>query len=577
MLRGKSGARSDDNFHTAIERIRTYHKYGSYTLDFLRDEHVPVVYLDGEQSAEGVWNQLCAIGRLMRSPVKLAAGSGSRNGKSTEILPGNPSTGKRVFSTSIERPPDSEVHAALHDGGVDLCFSGEDNPTHFHASWLWSVDPKFVHPTSGQRLRSLSSFFRHRIASVQIRTTLPSSKSAFPRPPPGCLHSTGSVYHQTGTGQTHDDSQSRVVLNVSWEVQNGQSYESVYDVEWLQSRRYDQNALQKRRQASEITSSTAAISQKSGLVEIDYNSLSLNPEETRFELLDTIFRHGTVLVRGATPIVEDLESTVGGLALALAHRISHGQLYGDIFHVEHIPDAHNIAYTPISLPVHQDLAYYTSKPGLQLIHCVNAKGTVGGASLLVDAMAAATEFRSLAPDLYDVLLQCEATFVKQRGNADMVFRRPHIQEDSDGVITAVHWSPPFEGPLAIDASRVDDYFVAYAAFERMLNDFLPANELLLPLSPSLERQFVDYVKAYTVERQLVKGDILIFNNHRMLHGRRSFAVDTTDPENGRHLVGCYTDLDETINQYRLLRRQRLTTLGSPIYIPNPGNGSSSLL
>ena len=71
LNRGKSGARADDNFHTALERIRTYHKYGHVTLDFLREEHVPVVYLDGEQTAEGVWEQLCAIGRLMRSVVRL--------------------------------------------------------------------------------------------------------------------------------------------------------------------------------------------------------------------------------------------------------------------------------------------------------------------------------------------------------------------------------------------------------------------------------------------------------------------------------------------------------------------------
>ena len=73
LNRGKSGERADDNFHTALERIRTYRKYGATTLDFLRDEHVPVVYLDGEQTAEGVWEQLCAIGRLMRSPVRLLA------------------------------------------------------------------------------------------------------------------------------------------------------------------------------------------------------------------------------------------------------------------------------------------------------------------------------------------------------------------------------------------------------------------------------------------------------------------------------------------------------------------------
>ena len=93
----------------------------------------------------------------------------------------------------------------------------------------------------------------------------------------------------------------------------------------------------------------------------------------------------------------------------------------------------------------------------------------------------------------------------------------------------------------------------------------------------MERKLIDYAHAHTWTKRLEPGEILVFNNQRMLHGRRSFQVEMDQPTNGRHLVGCYTDLDETLNQYRLLRRHHLTDLGSPDYIPNPGNGSSSLI
>ena len=351
---------------------------------------------------------------------------------------------------------------------------------------------------------------------------------------------------------------------------------SQYDMEWLHSRRYDEKALEHRHQSIEVTPSTA-LSRERGLTKINFDLLlESDPSKAHFAILDALFRDGAVLVTGATPNPDNVESTVGDLAVALAKRISHGHLYGDIFHVQHIPDAHNIAYTTVPLPVHQDLAYYTSKPGLQYLHCVNNKGTVGGESTLLDGLAAATEFKHLAPDLYQILLECEATFLKQRGNADMVFRRPHIEEDSTGTITAMHWSPPFEGPLAIDAARVDDYFVAYTAFERMVNDFLPADRYILPIDNALEQQLIDYSREYTVERKLQDGDIMIFNNQRMLHGRRSFDVSTDQPTNGRHLVGCYTDIDETLNQYRLLRRKYFGDLKTPEYMRNPGNGSSSL-
>lgn len=75
MKRGESGDRADDNFQTAIQRIRNYHKYHHVTIDFLREQNVPIVYLDGSTTSEGVWEQLRSIGRLMRSAVRLPLGN----------------------------------------------------------------------------------------------------------------------------------------------------------------------------------------------------------------------------------------------------------------------------------------------------------------------------------------------------------------------------------------------------------------------------------------------------------------------------------------------------------------------
>jgi adenylate kinase len=69
---GNSGQvrREDDNFQTALQRLRTFHKYHHVTLEWLREQHVPIVNLDSTGSAESVWDQLKAIGRLMRPAVK---------------------------------------------------------------------------------------------------------------------------------------------------------------------------------------------------------------------------------------------------------------------------------------------------------------------------------------------------------------------------------------------------------------------------------------------------------------------------------------------------------------------------
>lgn len=63
--------REDDNFQAALQRLRTFHKYHHSTIEWLREQHVPIVNLDCSGSAESVWQQLVAIGRLMRPAVKL--------------------------------------------------------------------------------------------------------------------------------------------------------------------------------------------------------------------------------------------------------------------------------------------------------------------------------------------------------------------------------------------------------------------------------------------------------------------------------------------------------------------------
>ena len=70
MLKRREG-RLDDNLDTALQRLRTYHQYHPSTLQWLREQHVPILNLDGSGTPESVWQQLVAIGRLMRPVVQL--------------------------------------------------------------------------------------------------------------------------------------------------------------------------------------------------------------------------------------------------------------------------------------------------------------------------------------------------------------------------------------------------------------------------------------------------------------------------------------------------------------------------
>ncbi|KAL7546047.1 hypothetical protein ACHAWF_014603 [Thalassiosira exigua] len=84
-LEGKAptNVRSDDNVHTAIQRLKNYHQHHHSTMSWLKEIRVPIVELDCSGSKEDVWSQLMAIGRLMRPaaalpPASVKAAEGAR-------------------------------------------------------------------------------------------------------------------------------------------------------------------------------------------------------------------------------------------------------------------------------------------------------------------------------------------------------------------------------------------------------------------------------------------------------------------------------------------------------------------
>jgi Taurine catabolism dioxygenase TauD, TfdA family len=500
--------------------------------------------------------------------------------------------------------------------------SSESVPTTFDAIWLWTNDPNHVHSTSGQRTRSPNTFFSSeaKILSAEVihRSHHPITDTMqFPKvPPKGSLHPIGGVY-----GVGNDTENSRVWLRVDWttsfsardagHIENNVS-SSYFNLQWLLQCRYNfgqfppnhHNDATVALQAGDVLDSVpfhrlAAVAPGEDFVLGDRNGAKMT-------LLEAVWHRGAGLVSqaptaddgtahsqdDATNDTNDDTVPVAKVAKTLSGgRLSHGHLYGDVFAVRSVSYAHNIAFTSEALAPHQDFPYYVSPPGLQLLHCVvfDPNRVRGGESVLIDVVAAACEFKRLAPSLFDVLVQCEATFVKQRVGADLVYRRPHIQLDASGShVVSVRWSPPFEGPLAVAPHLVTDYYVAYTAFERMLDNSFPRlssslsqNRLLQKLSWELEVALCDYAHTFTWERRLEPGEILVFNNQRMLHGRRAFSVVETsrivnDARPHRLLMGCYTSMDDTLSEYRVLRRERYGDSDKLPPIPFVGNGNTSL-
>ena len=55
---------------------------------------------------------------------------------------------------------------------------------------------------------------------------------------------------------------------------------------------------------------------------------------------------------------------------------------------------------------------------------------------------------------------------------------------------------------------------------------------------------------FKIEFKLMPGDLLMMDNHRLLHGRTSYNPN----EGKRYLQGCYIDYDSSEGKLRHLKR-----------------------
>mmetsp|Transcript_11138 Transcript_11138/g.33355 ORF Transcript_11138/g.33355 Transcript_11138/m.33355 type:complete len:371 (+) Transcript_11138:777-1889(+) len=228
-----------------------------------------------------------------------------------------------------------------------------------------------------------------------------------------------------------------------------------------------------------------------------------------------------------------------GCVVDLASSISHPQptIYGtSTFDVVSVPEPINIAYSPLGLPLHQDLVYYESPPGLQLLHCIDFADTVrGGESTLLDGAALLADFRVEYPHHFQTLCTIPTLFQKVHYDREepvhMTYHRPILSVNAWGHITQFTWAPPFEGPLPNYGPKITRaYYAAYSALAEAIDS-----------SPS------------TIEFRLRPGDIVSFNNRRVLHGRRAFeSMDGLTPR--RHLQGTYVNIDDFKNKHQVLER-----------------------
>jgi len=201
--------------------------------------------------------------------------------------------------------------------------------------------------------------------------------------------------------------------------------------------------------------------------------------------------------------------------------------FGALFDVRSVPDAIDLAYTPVKLDPHTDNPYRSPVPGVQLLHCL-ANETTGGLSTLVDGFSVAEALRAKDPEAFGILTATPVRFRYRDRDTELVSSAPPIELDVGGRVRAIHFSPRLDYVPLLPPEELAAYYRARRVFDHLLRE------------PEFEIRFL-----------LDRGDLVMFDNVRLLHGRTGF-----NPAEGlRHLQGCYIDIDGPRSLYRVLRRR----------------------
>jgi alpha-ketoglutarate-dependent taurine dioxygenase len=201
--------------------------------------------------------------------------------------------------------------------------------------------------------------------------------------------------------------------------------------------------------------------------------------------------------------------------------------YGLVFDVRSVAQPENLAYSDLGLGLHTDNPYREPVPGFQMLHAVLASPD-GGESLFGDGFAIAAHLRTIAPDVFAILTQTPVPFLYRSKDAELFAERPLIQLSCAGEVAAVHYNSRSIAPLRLSARDALSFYGAYRRFASLLRD------------PRFHLQF-----------RLGDGDVVLFDNQRILHGRTPFSSARFP----RHLRGCYLTKDSVRSEAAMLRRE----------------------
>ncbi len=226
-------------------------------------------------------------------------------------------------------------------------------------------------------------------------------------------------------------------------------------------------------------------------------------------------------------IVEDVPCEKSGL-LEFSGLIGNIKLtnWGGIEDIRVSPDVFDLSLSSRGLEPHVDNPYRFSSIGYVLLHCLE-NGAQGGESTVSDGFAAAERLRTESPETFDALTTTPVFFRYEDDQTILENIRPLIETDAEGRVRSVAYSNRTEFATHGPMERMERFYEARKRFAELL-----------------------YSEEMTLELKLKPGQLAVFDNYRVLHGRHGYDAST----GGRHMRQAYMDRDAVSGRQKALLR-----------------------
>ena len=270
-------------------------------------------------------------------------------------------------------------------------------------------------------------------------------------------------------------------------------HRSAFDLDWLRRHRYAEDEP------------PAVDGGDLGHIQVDYGDCANDPVTVCRQYLKD---RGAILVRGCPLGPETLVERFTGRGFGV--RSTHFGYIEDL-RTDNTTNKNTdqLGYTNAAVELHTDQPFIDDPPRYQLLLCMRPAAS-GGENMVADASRAAAYLRALDRDAFEALSGTPVLFHRRQKAFESKVTCPILRYQG-GDFAQVRSSYFTYAPLDLPFDRMEAWYRAYQKFTRLTEN------------PAYQYRFL-----------LQKGDFVLYDNYRMLHGRTAFS-------GSRWMKGIYFD------------------------------------